>query len=43
MDKTVYRQTERLYAQLKNNDQLNATGHISLRLYFTSVAHSELS
>ena len=34
---------ERLYAKVKNNDQSNATGAISLRLYFTTVAHSELS
>ncbi|RLC45416.1 MAG: hypothetical protein DRH70_07555 [Candidatus Coatesbacteria bacterium] len=34
---------ERLYAKVKNNDQQNATGPISLRLYFTTVAHSELS
>ncbi|HUT04244.1 MAG TPA: hypothetical protein VM163_10175 [bacterium] len=34
---------ERLYVKVKNNDQVNATGPISLRLYFTNVAHSELS
>ena len=34
---------ERLYAKIKNNDQANATGAISLRLYFTAVAHSKLS
>jgi len=35
--------TERLYGKVKNNDQANATGPISLRLYFTTVAHSKLS
>ncbi len=35
--------TERLYVKVKNNDQTNATGPISLRLYFTTVAHSKLS
>ncbi len=43
MEKTVNRQTERLYAKIKNNDQQNATGPISLRLYFVNVAHSDLS
>ena len=34
---------ERLYVKVKNNDQSNATGAISLRIYFTAVAHSELT
>ena len=35
--------TEGLYAKVKNDDQENPTGPISLRLYFTTVAHAELS
>jgi len=36
-------QKDKLYTKIKNNDQSNATGAISLRFYFTTVAHSELS
>lgn len=33
--------SEQLYAQVINNDQENATGPIALRIYFSTVAHSE--